>query len=74
MSIEHEGAVPKCANNGESLLQNFDKPQQPLKEGKFYSHMMLFLNILIYLSHQGGIIIIYLDHLFILLELLYQNF
>ena len=34
MSIEHDGAIPKCANNGESLLQNFDKPPQPLKQGK----------------------------------------
>ena len=34
MSIQHDGSNPKCAMRANLLLDNFNKPQQPLKEGR----------------------------------------
>ena len=33
ISIQHDNANPKCVMNPDLLLQNFDRPFQPLKEG-----------------------------------------
>ena len=34
MSIEHDGSGPICARRANLLLENFDKPPQPLREGR----------------------------------------
>ena len=34
ISLQHDDAVPKCVMKSDLLLQNFERPYQPLKEGR----------------------------------------